>query len=90
VTAEEFFGTARYTATGAGAGVQFEPAQKWPFFGQQQAPVGTDIQEESFNPTQFWHPLSFRASVNSTIQSLITLRTAITNADSFQLFVALK
>jgi hypothetical protein len=90
VTAEEFFGTARYTATGAGQGVQFEPAQKWPFFGQQQAPVGTDIQEESFNPTQFWHPLNFKASVNSTIQSLITLRTAITNADSFQIFVALK
>ena len=89
VTAEEFFGTCRYSATGAGKDVQFEPAQKWPFFGQQMAPVGTDIQEESFIPIN-WHPLTFKASVNSTIQSLVTLRTAITNADSFQVFAALR
>src|SRR2546426_265685 len=89
VTAEEFLGTARYAATGAGS-QQFEPAQRWPFFGQQDAPVGTDIQDESFAPSDSWHPLSFRASVNSTIQSLVTLRTAVTNATSFQLFAALK
>jgi hypothetical protein len=88
VTAEEFLGTCRYTATGAG-NVQFEPAQKWPFFGQQDAPVGTDIQDESFLPIN-WHPLTFKAAANSTVQSLVTLRTAITNADSFQVFVALK
>ena len=90
VTAEEFLGTARYTATGAGRGVQFEPAQKWPFFGQQDAPVGTDIQDESFSPSDSWHPLSFTGSLNSTIQSLVTLRTAVTNATSFQIFAALK
>jgi hypothetical protein len=88
VTAEEFLGTNRYTATGAG-NQTFEPAQKWPFFGQQQAPVGTDIQEESFLPKDF-HPITFKASPNSTIQSLVTLRTAITNASSFQHFAALK
>lgn len=89
VTAEEFLGTARYTATGAGS-QQFEPAQRWPFFGQQDAPVGTDIQDESFAPTGFFHPLSFTASANSTVQSLVTLRTAVTNATSFQIFAALR
>lgn len=88
VTAEEFLGTCRYSATGAGS-QQFEPAQKWPFFGQQDAPVGVDAQAESFSPNS-WHPISFRAAANSTIQSLITLRTAITNVDSFQVFAALK
>jgi hypothetical protein len=90
VTAQAYQATARYTATGAGLGVQFEPAQKWPMFGQQDAPVGTDIQDESFNPTANFHPISFKASVNSTIQSLVTLRAAITNATSQQIFVALK
>src|SRR5206468_6583003 len=88
VTAEEFLGTCRYTATGAGQ-QQFEPRQIWPFFGQQDAPVGTDIQDESFQPNNY-HPLSFRASVNSTVQSLVTLRTAVTNATSFQVFAALR
>ena len=88
VTAEEFLGTCRYTATGAGA-QQFEPRQIWPFFGQQDAPVGTDIQDESFQPNNY-HPVSFRASVNSTVQSLVTLRTAVTNATSFQVFAALR
>jgi len=89
VTAEEFLGTCRYTATGAG-NVQFEPAQKWPFFGQQDAPVGTDIQDESFVPGLLWHPISFKSAPNSTIQSLVTMRTAVTNATSDQIFVALK
>lgn len=89
VTAEEFFGTARYTATGAGQGIQFEPAQRWPFFGQQDAPVGTDIQDESILPIN-WHPLSFKATAASTLQSLVTLRTAISNATSFQVFAALR
>lgn len=90
VTAEEFIGTCRYTATGAGKDVQFEPAQKWPFFGQQDAPIGTDIQDESFAPAQNWHPISFKGAAASTLASFVTLKTAITNADSFQMFVALK
>ena len=88
VTAEEFIGTCRYTATGAGG--QFEPAQKWPWFGQQDAPAGTDIQDESFVAAQYWHPLAFQAAGASTIQSLVTLQTAITNASSFQVFAALR
>ena len=86
VTAEEFIGTCRYTATGIGG--SFEPAQKWPFFGQQDAPAGTDIQDESFIPMSWWHPLQFTAAGASTLQSLITLQTAVTNATSFQMFVA--
>ena len=88
VTAEEFLGTCRYSATGAGS-QQFEPAQRWPFFGQQDSPIGTDIQDESFSPSA-WHPISFRAAANSTIQSLVTLRTAVTNATSNQIFAALR
>lgn len=89
VTAESLIGTVRYTATGAGQGVQFEPAQKWPFFGQQMAPAGTDIQEESFNPSQNFHPISFKASANSTITGLGTLKNALTNAVRWQTFAAL-
>lgn len=88
VTAEEFFGTARITATGVRGG-QFEPAQKWPFFGQQDAPVGTDIQDESFMP-EWWYPQILDCAPSSTLQALVTLRTAISNADSFQYFVAVK
>ena len=87
VTAEEFIGTCRYSATGAMGG-QFEPAQKWPSFGSQDAPVGTDIQAESFIP-DCWHPLNFTSAANGTVTSYSTLRTALTNADSIQVFAAL-
>ena len=88
VTAEEFIGTCRYTATGVVG--QFEPMQKWPFFGQQDAPVGTDIQDESFEPGKTWHPHAFKAEASSTIQGLVTLQTAISNASSFQMYAALR
>ncbi len=88
VTAEEFFGTARYSATGA-LGGQFEPSQKWPFFGQQDAPAGTDIQDESFSPAASWHPVAYKAAANSTVTSFVTLTTAMSNATSFQAFAAL-
>jgi hypothetical protein len=93
VTAEEFFGTARYTATGATSG-QFEPAQNWPFFGQMQAGLGAIIGAPTSMPPgglpTNWHPLAFGNAQNATLQSLVTLRTAITNASSFQVFGAFK
>ena len=87
VTAEEFFGTCRYTNTGATV-QQFDPAQKWPFFGQVAAGLGAIIDSPGQALPTLWHPLSFGNTQNASIQSLVTLRTAVTNATSFQVFGA--
>ncbi len=86
VTAEELLSTTRYTATGIR---NFEPSQKWPTWGQQDAPAGTDIQDESFVPSKEWHPILAKAEPSSTITSLDTLQTAATNAVRHHFFAAL-
>ena len=89
VTAEEFAGVVRYSNTGATV-PQFEPAQRWPFFGQLSAGLGAIIDSPGLPLPSLWHPLTFGNAQNAVITPNITLRTAVSNATSFQSFAAFR
>jgi len=76
VTAEEFFATVRWTATGMGG--QFEPAQRWPIIGNYSASQGTPISSASADKLVY-SPVSYTAQPNSTLTGNLTFQTAVSN-----------